>query len=129
MIAVSASIGKDHYKTLLSNGRGHSIEADEPAEFGGSDLAFSPDEILASALATCSIITMRMYADRKEWPLEKIEMVVDFDRDGIISKFSKKVKFLGGLNAEQQQRLLSIGDKCPVHKTLSNPIEILSVIV
>jgi len=43
MIAVSASIGKDHYKTLLSNGRGHSIEADEPAEFGGSDLAFAPD--------------------------------------------------------------------------------------
>jgi putative redox protein len=128
MIAISASIGKDHYRTLVSNGRGHSLEADEPLELGGSNAAFAPDEILAGALATCSIITMRMYADRKNWPLEKIEMEVDFERIGLISKFSKKVQFIGNLTAEQQQRLISIGDKCPVHKTFSNPIEIISVI-
>jgi putative redox protein len=129
MISVSASIGKDHYQTSISNGRGHSMQADEPSEFGGSNLAFAPDEILASALATCAIITMRMYADRKEWPLEKIEMKVSFERDGAVSKFSKSVTFIGDLSPEQQQRLLSIGDKCPVHKTLSNPIAISSVII
>jgi putative redox protein len=103
--------------------------ADEPADLGGSDLAFAPDEILASALASCSIITMRMYANRKEWPLESIAMEVAFERDGLVSKFVKKVQFRGDLTTDQQQRLLSIGDKCPVHKTLSNPIHLSSVII
>lgn len=129
MISVSATIGKDHYHTLLNNGRGHSVHADEPAEFGGSDMAFAPDELLASALGACSIITMRMYADRKEWPLEKIAVEVEFEREGNVSKFSKRVTFTGALSEDQQQRLLSIGDKCPVHKTLLNPMEISSVIV
>ncbi|HSC54602.1 MAG TPA: OsmC family protein [Phnomibacter sp.] len=129
MVHISASIGKDHYKTTLSNGRGHANLADEPQDLGGSDQAFAPDEFLASALAACGIITMRMYADRKEWPLEKIEVDVEFEREGAVSKFTKRVRFTGNLDEEQQQRLLSVGDKCPVHKTLSNPIEISSVLI
>jgi len=129
MIEIKASIGKDHYQTKLSNGRGHENVADEPAEFNGSDTGFAPDEWLASALASCSIIIMRMYADRKGWPLERIEMLVQFERLEKTSKFVKHIRFIGELDEEQQHRLLAIGEKCPVHKTLSNPIEISSVII
>jgi putative redox protein len=129
MIEISATIGRDHYKTTLSNGRGHENVADEPAEFNGSDAGFAPDEWLAGALASCSIITMRMYADRKGWPLDHIEMQVQFERVEKASKFVKQVRFIGELDEEQQQRLLVIGEKCPVHNTFSNPIEISSVII
>lgn len=129
MIGITASIGKDHYTTRLSNGRGHENVADEPAEFNGSDAGFAPDEWLASSLASCSIITMRMYADRKGWPLDRIEMQVQFERMEKGSKFVKQIRFYGPLDPEQQQRLLAIGEKCPVHKTLMNPIEISSVII
>lgn len=129
MIKIEARIGKDHYRTTLRNNRGHEGVADEPAEFNGTDTGFAPDEWLASALASCSIITMRMYADRKGWPLDSIEMEVQFERIDKLSKFVKHIKFVGQLDETQQQRLLDIGEKCPVHKTLTNPIEISSVII
>lgn len=128
MTAVTAQIGRDHYKTVLGNHRSHQLVADEPEAHGGTNQGFAPDELLASALATCAIITMRMYADRKGWPLDSIELEVGFERHENGSRFTKRARFTGPLSAEQQQRLLAIGDKCPVHKTLSNPIEISSVI-
>ncbi|MCU0333923.1 MAG: OsmC family protein [Chitinophagaceae bacterium] len=130
MVSVQAQIGLDHYQTVLTNGRQHRAMADEPADVGGTDTAFAPDEWLAGALASCAIITMRMYADRKQWPVERIELTVSLERtpEGI-TRFQKQVHFTGNISEEQVQRLLAIGDKCPVHKTLSNPIEILSVIV
>lgn len=129
MVSVQAQIGLDHYQTVLANGRQHQALADEPAVLGGTDTAFAPDEWLAGALASCAIITMRMYADRKQWPVDRIDLTVTLERHEQGTRFEKKVHFTGPLTAEQAQRLLAIGDKCPVHKTLSNPIEISSVIV
>ena len=91
--------------------------------------AYKDSSVQSRALATCAIITMRMYADRKGWPLDSIQLYVAFERTPEGSMFRKQVRFTGSLSAEQQERPLSIGDKCPVHKTLSNPIEISSVIV
>jgi putative redox protein len=130
MTSVTASIGRDHYKaTVVSGGQNHLV-ADEPEELGGQNLGFAPDELLAGALATCGIMTMRMYADRKQWPIDSIEMEVLLHREpgNLKTVFEKRVRFLGSLTPDQQQRLLAIGEKCPVHKTLVNPIDILSVI-
>ena len=65
---IEATIGKDHYKTIVSNGK-LQLTADEPLLIGGTEEGFSPTELFYSALATCTCITLRMYADRKQWPL------------------------------------------------------------
>jgi putative redox protein len=131
MAAVQTQIGKDRYRTTVQSESGHTIVADEPLAFGGNNEGFSPDELLAASLATCGIITMRMYADRKGWPLESIELDVTIERPAGSAKtvFNKKIKFNGALSPEEQERLLNIGDRCPVQKTLLNPIDISSVII
>ena len=80
MANVTAKIDQAHYATTLKSGL-HQIIADEPLEEGGTDLGFSPDELLAAALSACTSITLRMYADRKAWPLESVEVDVNFERD------------------------------------------------
>jgi putative redox protein len=124
----TARIGKDHYTVQIETASGHALMADEPEDMGGENLGPAPDEWLAASLAACSAITMRMYADRKAWPLEKVHIRVHFERRATDSVFKKSVMFEGLLSQEQKERLLQIGNNCPVHKTLSNPIVIESVI-
>ncbi len=130
MQKVTASILQDHYKTLLQSDT-NSILADEPVSVGGTDLGFSPDELLASALAACTAITLRMYADRKKYPLEKIDVTVSVEWDKVSNKtiMQKTLHFTGNLQPEELQRLRDIADKCPTHKVLLNPIEIVTEIV
>jgi putative redox protein len=118
-------IGRDLYRTLLSNGR-HEVIADEPSEFGGTDLGFSPSELLLSSLGACTGITLRMYADRKGWPLEEIKISLSFDYDKAAGKsiIGRNIELTGELDEEQRNRLLQIANACPIHKTLQNPIEI-----
>lgn len=124
---IKASINKNHYKTTLTNGRNQLI-ADEPIESGGTDLGFSPSELLCSALAACTCATLRMYADHKGWALEDVQVSIDFERDNDqnVSHFKRHVTLIGDLSADQKTRLLGIANKCPIHKVLSNPIEILT---
>ncbi len=124
---IKASINKNHYKTTLTNGRNQLI-ADEPIESGGTDLGFSPSELLCSALAACTCATLRMYADHKGWALEDVQVSIDFERDNDqnVSYFKRHVTLIGDLSADQKTRLLGIANKCPIHKVLSNPIEILT---
>lgn len=130
MANVTAKIDQAHYATTLKSGQ-HQIIADEPLEEGGTDLGFSPDELLAAALSACTSITLRMYADRKAWPLESVEVDVNFERDAATktSLILRKIKLFGPLDAEQKQRLLQIADKCPVHQALTNPITIQSEMI
>ncbi len=130
MQKVTASILQDHYKTLLQSDT-NSILADEPVSVGGTDLGFSPDELLASALAACTAITLRMYADRKKYPLEKIDVTVSVEWDKVSNKtiMQKTLHFTGNLQPEELKRLRDIADKCPTHKVLLNPIEIVTEIV
>jgi putative redox protein len=120
---VTAIIGKEHYKTeLIASSK--SLVADEPEEVGGTDQGPAPGEFLMMALASCTAITVRMYADRKKMPLDKIRVEVTFEKQQFKSVFTRDVYLEGELSEEDRQRLLEIAEKCPVHKTLSNPIEI-----
>ena len=125
MYKAKATTNKEHYYTEVAAGQ-NTLIADESASTGGRGKGFSPGELLASALATCVSITVRMYADKKEWPLENIEVTVTLERDEFqdITRFEKKVELSGPLEADQRERLLLIADKCPVHKYLTHPLTI-----
>jgi putative redox protein len=102
------------------------VTADEPLPKGGKDSGFSPTELLAAALAACTSATVRMYADKKEWELQEIKLEIDLERDEDQNKtvINRKIEFIGDLDEAQRTRLLRVAESCPVHKILSNPIEI-----
>ena len=115
----------------------HELVADEPERVGGTDRGPSPYDFLATALGTCKSMTMRMYADRKKWPLESIEVIVSHGREHaedcvdcddankFIHRFVVSIALHGDLDDEQRQRILEIASRCPVARTLSNKIEIV----
>ncbi len=125
MIKVNASISTNKYKTILQSEH-TTFLADEPEDLGGTNLGPKPTEMLAGALAGCVAITVRMYADRKEWPLEDVKVEVEFDTESQpgTTIFRKKIEFVGNLTDEQKQRLYMIAGKCPVNKALQQPIVI-----
>jgi putative redox protein len=126
---VSVRIGKERYTTEVTLGN-HTITADEPTEVGGQDLGPAPLQLLLSSLGTCKAITMRMYADRKEWPLDSIEVILSSET--VKSDLQQTtyirctIKLYGDLEEKQKERIYKIADKCPIHKTLTNPIVIES---
>lgn len=115
------------YRTEIQTGN-HTLIADEDLDVEGGDLGPNPGQLLASALAACSSITMRMYADRKGWPLEEAFVEIDFDRNiqDNTTIFTKKITLIGNLDETQRKRLHDIADKCPVHRILSGDIAIHS---
>ena len=101
--------------------REHRLISDEPEERGGGDAGPTPTELLAASLASCTAITIEMYADRKEWELGQVEVAVDFgtpSSDGSPS-FQVEIKTPADLTDEQRERVLEIAGKCPVHRTLA----------
>lgn len=120
---VTATIGRDRYRTEITTG-GKIVVADEPEELGGTNLGAAPGEFLMIALASCTAITLRMYADRKKWPMEKVTVEVNFEKVDNKTIFSREISLEGQLDEEQRNRLLQIANACPVHKTLTNPIEV-----
>ena len=124
-VIVKARIGLDHYRVVLTAGK-NTIIADEPISNGGGDEGMSPHEILASALGACTCATLRMYADRKEMPLEAVHVTLTLVRDNEknVTNISRDIELTGALTPEDRERLLTIANKCPVHKTLTNPINI-----
>lgn len=127
MAIIQASIKGNHYATKLKSPTGNTIIGDEPLEEGGGDLGFSPSELLASALATCTCVTLRMYADHKGWPLEEVHAEVHFSRDKElnVSNIERSITLIGPLlTPEQKTRMLAVANTCYIHKTLTNPINI-----
>lgn len=126
MAKITSSIQKEPFKTELHSPSGNLLIADEPVAVGGKNLGFSPSELLASALAACTSATLRMYADRKGWPLEevKIDLELRYIREENRTEIERKITLLGNLDEKQTERLLAIANACPVHKILSNPIAI-----
>lgn len=134
MKKVTAKIDHSHYKTILSNGT-HQVIADEPSPYG-TDEGSDPYSLLLMALGSCVAITIRMYADRKKWDLEDVEVELSQERihskdcddcestEGYVHVIEKKVKLLGNLDDKQRARLMEIADRCPVNKTLLNEIKI-----
>lgn len=118
-----ATIGNEIYKTELVAGT-HHILADEPLDVGGKDLGPRPGDFLRMSLASCTAITLRMYANRKKWEVEKIEVKVSGDLQNGRTTFKSDIKIIGSLDDEQKKRMLQIARLCPTHKTLTSPIEI-----
>ena len=102
-----ASIASANYQVQLTNGR-HRFSADEPKNLGGADSSPAPDELLEASLASCTAITLRMYADRKGWMIPTIEVSVSLERIEGKTIFSRQITILGEIAEEQRQRLLQI---------------------
>ena len=124
---IQAGIGHEHYVTKLSM-RGHLLVADEPLENGGKDTGPTPTELILSGLASCTASTLRMYADKKGWDVERIDLElsihIEKTDNGQLSRIHSSVDITGNITQEQKDRMLEIAMKCPVRKLLTNPIEI-----
>jgi putative redox protein len=125
--AVTATIEDEPYLTRIS-ARGHRWAGDEPKEEGGRDAGPKAHEMLCGALASCTAITLRMYADRKRWDPGRIHVDVHLDRtviNGVVnSAFRMRVRTDRELSDAQRTRLQQIAEKCPVHRTLKSPLAI-----
>ena len=113
------SIGAQNYRADIAI-RTHALIADEPAALGGQDLGPTPMEMVAGALGACTSVTLRMYAQRKGWDLQSVDVDVAIDFKAM--SIARTVKLTGTLDAEQRARLFQIADACPVHKLLANAV-------
>lgn len=120
---ITAQLQRENYRTTL-NGIKHRFFADEPEEVNGTDTAPSPEELLDAALASCTAITLRMYADRKGWALTDITVSVTHTRHKDATIFNRRITLHGTLSAAEKERLLSIATACPVSKILEGDITI-----
>lgn len=132
---VVANLGEEGFTTQLRAGK-HYFTADEPKSFGGEDFGPSPYELLSAGLAACTSMTIQMYTRRKKWPLINVETHVNHKKTHAedcencerntakIDVFEREIVLKGNLDEQQQQKVLEIADKCPVHRTLSNKVEI-----
>ena len=104
--------------------REHHLTADEPEEHGGDDLGPSPQELLAASLASCTAITMEMYAKRKGWDVDGMVVDVDYTpaERGCVTRFELVMKMPAHLSEDQVERLKVIAAKCPVHRTLEGEV-------
>jgi putative redox protein len=102
----------------------HKLISDVVIGEGGEDRGPSPHEYLAAALGSCTAMTIKMYAQRKDWPLENTEIDVDIKETPGNATFERKIRLIGLLDDTQKKRLLEIADHCPVHKTLTSIIKI-----
>ncbi|CAA0226568.1 alpha/beta fold hydrolase [Tenacibaculum maritimum] len=122
---------EDHFTTSLQTQK-HSFIADEPTNFGGNDFGPSPYEYLSASIASCTTMTLKLYAQRKQWDLKEVYVYIShskkhaeelgLDTLGSIDHISKKIKLIGNLDDKQRERLKNIASKCPVHKTVASEV-------
>jgi len=124
---------EDNFTTSIQT-RKHSLIADEPTSIGGDDFGPSPYEYLNASLAACTAMTLKMYAQRKQWDLQEVfvyisyskkhsdELELDVEKPGYLDHINKKLKFVGDLDDKQKQRLKEIASRCPVHKTIASEV-------
>ena len=135
--SIVAELGGTGYATEL-RARTHVFASDEPTGAGGTDTGPTPYEFLAASLASCTAMTLRMYADRKAWSLTGVRVAIDLDRihasdcddcessTGQVLRMTRHIKMDGDLDDAQRTRLLEIADRCPVHRTLKAEIQIIT---
>jgi putative redox protein len=107
----------------------HRLTGDEPTEVGGDDRGPNPFEYVLAGLGSCTSMTVKMYADRKGWPLESVEVSLSSEQAPGTWTVQRKIKLTGDLTEEQRARLLEIANKCPVHRALTGEVKIESALV
>lgn len=124
---------EDNFTTSIQTQK-HSFTADEPESAGGDDYGPSPYDFLSAGLAACTVMTLKMYAERKKWDLQEVfayityskkhsdDLNLDVEKPARFDYLLKKLKFVGNLDDEQKQKLKEIASKCPVHRTLQSDI-------
>ena len=123
-----AVLGEEDYVVSLQ-ARQHEVLADEPEAIGGSDQGLMPYELLLGGLGACTSVTLKMYAQRKGWTLQDVDVRLEMKIDkGETPVITRRIKVQGDLTPKQRDRLLQIANACPVHKLLSNPIDIETAI-
>jgi putative redox protein len=122
---VTASIGDIDFQVRLEDGT-HTWIADEPAKIGGGNTGPEPASLLLASLGSCTSITLKMYAKRKEWPLEAVHVELSMKSTADGTNIDRRIALTGALSDEQRERLLQIANACPMHKVLSGAIHIES---
>ena len=102
----------------------HRLRADEPTELAGEDLGPAPHDWVLAGLGACTSMTIKMYAERKGWPVERVRVTLTHAHEGGTWIIQRGIELFGPLDEEQRKRLIEIANKCPVHKSLSGPIRI-----
>jgi putative redox protein len=113
----------------------HILHSDEPSDIGGKDAGPNAQELLMASLGACASITVQMYAERKQWPLEGVRIALSYARViaegptdsgasvGMVDRIEVELVLSGNLSAEQRNRLLEIANHCPVHRMLTSHVE------
>jgi putative redox protein len=125
---MSTKLIKEKFQHQITIGN-NSILSDADKAAGGNEEGMTPHEILEASLASCVAITLKMYSNVKNFPLEYADVEVTIEKAEKGNVFKKTVKLFGPLNDEQKKRLLEIADRCPVHKILTSPIIIESHLI
>ncbi|MBN9337462.1 MAG: OsmC family protein [Chryseobacterium sp.] len=129
-VTVKASLGTEKYYTEVIAGE-NKIITDEPIDKGGRNKGFNPFEILATSLASCTAATLRMYIDRKGWEIPQINVEVELENypQTKTAQFCRVIDFgITEISEDIKDKLFKIADACPVHKILTNDIEVLTKI-
>ncbi len=103
---------------------GHHLRADEEIEKGGEDTGAAPHELLLAALGACTAMTLKVYAERKGWPLKDVHVTLNGATGENGLAITRAIAIEGDLDSEQRQRLIEIADKCPVHRSLTGRITV-----
>ena len=123
MAHARASIATTNYATSIVTGH-HSLVADEGPDLGGQDAGPAPYDLLTSALGACTVITLRMYAERKQWPVSAVHADIRFVREGDSQRIDRTLRIEGEVDDEQKKRMADIAERTPVTLTLKRGLEI-----
>jgi putative redox protein len=123
----TADIGTSNYRVSLTAGH-HPLSADESTERGGQDSGPAPHELLCAALGACTAITLRMYAQRKEWPLRAVYVDVLLQLQGKDRAITRRLRLEGDLDEGQRARLADIAERTPVTLTLKQGVPITTIL-
>jgi putative redox protein len=123
MAHARASIGTVDYATSIATGH-HTLAADEGPELGGKDAGPAPYDLLTSALGACTVITLRMYAERKQWPVTAVHADIHFVRHDKVESIDRTLRIEGSVDDEQKKRMAEIAERTPVTLTLKRSMEI-----
>lgn len=135
---IVSETGSSKFQNWVQTGA-HEFMADEPKKYGGTDTGPTPYNLLSAALGTCTAMTLRMYADRKDLSLDRVTVEVDHNKihgvdcetceegtTGKVDQFERRIRLDGELDEKTRERLLEIADRCPVHRTLESTINIVT---